>query len=262
MSKIVGFYDSGIGGLPYLAWLKEHSAGCSFRYLAESRHFPFGTKTEPEIKAIVTESIGRFIESEHPDLIVIACNTASVTALAALRQSYSIPFVGVVPAIKPAVAISRKKAIGLFATNKTVSQIYTQNLIDTFASGCRVCKFAMPEIVAFVEKNIFNATQEEIIKIISPAAEFFKKQDVDTVILGCTHFVYLEDTFRKVLGSTISVIDSREGVGNRALDLLEKIEDHNSDGHGDKFFVTSKEKMPGNYKGISLRYGLSFGGEI
>ncbi len=260
--KVVGFYDSGIGGLPYLEWLKKNTAGCSFRYLAESRHFPFGTKTEPEIKSIVTESIGRFIESEHPDLIVIACNTASVTALETLRQNYPIPFVGVVPAIKPAVAISRKKSIGLFATNKTVSQLYTQNLIDTFASGCRVSKFAMPEIVAFVEKNIFTASEDEIVKIITPAAEFFKEQGVDTVILGCTHFVYLEETFKKILDSTISVIDSREGVGNRALSLLEKIQDHKDDGKGDMFFVTSIEKMPENYKGISSRYSLSFGGEI
>lgn len=262
MSKVVGFYDSGIGGLPYLEWLKKHTTGCSFRYLAESAHFPFGTKTEPEIKSIVAESIGRFIESEHPDLIVIACNTASVTALELLRQKYSIPFVGVVPAIKPAAAISRKKSIGLFATNKTVSQLYTKNLIDTFASGCTVSMFAMPEIVAFVEKNIFTATKDEIIRIITPAADFFKKQGVDTVILGCTHFVYLEDTFKKVLGSTISVIDSREGVGNRSISLLEKIKSHADDGKGDMFFVTSIEKMPGNYKSISSRYGLSFGGEI
>ncbi len=262
MSKVVGFYDSGIGGLPYLEWLKKHTSGCSFRYLAESRHFPFGIKTEPEIKAIVIESIGRFIESEHPDLVVIACNTASVTALAALRQNYPIPFVGVVPAIKPAVALSRKKAIGLFATNKTVSQLYTQNLIDTFATGCRVSKFAMPEIVSFVEKNIFTATEDEIVKIITPAADYFKQQDVDTVILGCTHFVYLEEIFKKVLGNSISVIDSREGVGNRAISLLEKIQEHKDDGKGNMFFVTSVERMPLDYKNISSRYSLSFGGEI
>ena len=262
MTKVIGFYDSGIGGLPYLAWLKEHTTGLSFRYLAESRYFPFGTKTETEIKTIVTESIGRFIESEHPDLIIIACNTASVTALELLRKTYSIPFVGVVPAVKPAVSISRKKSIGLFATNKTVSQIYTQNLIDTFASGCQVSRFAMPEIVAFVEKNIFSATEEEIIKIITPAADFFREKGVDTVILGCTHFVYLEETFKKVLGKDISVIDSREGVGNRAIALLGKIQEHPGDGKGDCFFVTSLEKMPENYKKISSRYGLSFGGEI
>ena len=262
MSKVVGFYDSGIGGLPYLEWLKNHTAGCSFRYLAESRHFPFGTKTEPEIKEIVLGSIGRFIEAQQPDLIVIACNTASVTVLENLRQSYPIPFVGVVPAIKPAVSISRKKSIGLFATNKTVSQLYTQNLIDTFATGCSVSKFAMPEIVSFVEKNIFSASEDEIIRIIKPAADFFKEQDVDTVILGCTHFIYLEDIFKKVLGSSISVIDSREGVGNRAISLMEKIPEHPDDGKGDMFFVTSIDKMPGNYKKISSLYRLSFGGEI
>ena len=262
MEKTVGFYDSGIGGLPYLDWLGKHTTGLSFRYLAESRYFPFGTKTEREIKSIVIESIGRFIDHEKPDLIVIACNTASVTALNALRQTYSIPFVGVVPAIKPAVSISRKKSIGLFATNKTVSQLYTQNLIDTFASGCTVSKFAMPEIVAFVENNIFSATEDKVREIITPAADFFRTSGVDTVILGCTHFVYLEETFKKVLGEGISVIDSREGVGNRAIDLLDKIPGHQEDGRGNRFYVTSKEMMPENYKKISSQFGLSFGGEI
>ena len=120
----------------------------------------------------------------------------------------------------------------------------------------------MPEVVAFVEKKIFTATEDEIERIITPAADFFKEKGVDTVILGCTHFVYLEDTFKKVLGRSISVIDSREGVGNRAIALLERIQDHADDSKGDLFFVTSVEKMPGNYKGISSRYGLVFGGEI
>lgn len=261
MNKVIGFYDSGIGGLPYLKWLKEHTSGNSFRYLAESRYFPFGTKSEEELKRIIVDSIGRFIAHENPDIIVIACNTASVTALDLLRKTYKVPFVGVVPAIKPAVAISRKKSIGLFATNKTVSQQYTANLIKDFASGCNVERFALPEIVAFVEKNIFSASEEEKVNIIRPAADFFKEKGVDTVILGCTHFVYLEDTFRKVLGKEISVIDSREGVGNRTMALLEDITPHEENGK-DSFFVTSIERMPENYKKISLNFNLDFGGAI
>jgi len=261
MSKVVGFYDSGIGGLPYLKWLKEHSTDSSLRYLAESKYFPFGTKTEEDLRQIIIDSIGRFIEHEKPDLIVIACNTASVTALDLLRKTYNVPFIGVVPAIKPAVAISKKKSIGLFATNKTVSQQYTDNLIKNFASGCNVEKFALPEIVAFVEKNIFSATEEDKIRMIKPAADFFKEKRVDTVILGCTHFVYLEDAFKKVLGNTISVIDSIEGVGNRIIALLDKIESH-EDKEKDTFFVTSIEKMPENYKKISSNFNLGFGGAI
>jgi len=261
VSKIVGFYDSGIGGLPYLKWLREHTTGNSFRYLAESKYFPFGTKSEEELKLIIIDSIGRFIEHENPDIIVIACNTASVTVLDLLRKTYSTPFVGVVPAIKPAVALSKKKSIGLFATNKTVSQQYTDNLIKNFASGCNVERFALPEIVAFVEKNIFGATEEEKVRIIRPAADFFKEKGVDTVILGCTHFVYLEETFKKVLGSTISVIDSREGVGNRTISLLETIRAHENNGK-DAFFVTSIDNMPDNYTKISSEFSLEFGGAI
>ncbi|MCQ2604511.1 MAG: glutamate racemase [Spirochaetia bacterium] len=262
MGKIAGFYDSGIGGLPYLKWIREHSSGLTFRYLAESRYFPFGTKDEAAIREIVLDSIGRFIDRVSPDIIVIACNTASVTALELLRRTYDIPFVGVVPAVKPAAMISRRKSIGLFATNKTVSQMYTQKLISDFASDCIVEKFAMPEIVSFVENNIFTASKDEIIEKITPAAEFFRKSNVDTVILGCTHFVYLEEMFREVLGPDISVIDSREGVGRHAISLLSALPERNTDDLSDAFYVTSVAAMPENYKAISSNFGLAFGGEI
>lgn len=261
--KIIGFYDSGIGGLPYLDWIRKKSSGLSFRYLAESRYFPFGTKDETSIKNIVAESIGRFIDKVSPDLIVIACNTASVTSLDLLRRRYSVPFVGVVPAVKPAAALSKKKIIGLFATNKTVSQLYTEKLIEDFAQDCIVEKFAMPEIVSFVETRFFSSSEDDIALKIRPAADFFKSKGVDTVILGCTHFVYLEEIFKKILGEDIAVIDSMEGVGRRALDLIDKLPGKGTAEYGsDFFYVTSEKRMPEIYKNISDRFHLFFGGEI
>lgn len=258
---VIGFYDSGIGGLPYLRWMKERTSDCTYRYLAENRYFPFGTRTEEEIRSIVNGSIGRFIEKTDPDMIVIACNTASVTALELLRKNYSIPFVGVVPAIKPAGLLSRNKTIGLFATNKTVSQAYTQNLIDSFASECKVRRFAMPEIVSFVENRIFSANRKETAEMIAPAAEFFRKNGADTVILGCTHFIYLEEIFREILGPEINIVDSREGVGKRAISLLEQINPRECP-EKDLFFTTSEAQMPENYRYIPESFGLEFGGEI
>lgn len=258
---VIGFYDSGIGGLPYLRWMQERTENCSYRYLAETANFPFGTKSEDEIRHIVINSIGRFIEKASPDIIVIACNTASVTALELLRENYDIPFVGVVPAIKPAGILSRNKNIGLFATNKTVSQAYTQNLIDSFASGCTVKKFAMPEIVSFVEHSIFTASREEITRMITPATDFFKANGTDTIILGCTHFTYLEETFREIMGPGISIVDSREGVGKRTLSLLEGKKPSECSGEN-LFFTTSEEKKPENYRFIRDYFGLEPGGEI
>lgn len=258
---VIGFYDSGIGGLPYLRWMQERTENCSYRYLAETANFPFGTKSEEEIRHIVVNSIGRFIEKVSPDIIVIACNTASVTALDLLRKNYDIPFVGVVPAIKPAGVLSRNKTIGLFATNKTVSQAYTQNLIASFASECNVKKFAMPEIVSFVEHRIFSADHEEIIKMITPAADYFKSNGADTIILGCTHFTYLEETFREIMGPDISIVDSREGVGKRTLSLLEGKKTRECSGEN-LFFTTSEEKKPENYRFIRDYFGLEPGGEV
>ena len=150
MSKIIGFFDSGIGGLPYLKLMRDTAPDYCYKYVADSRNFPYGIKKKEDIILIVTEIIGEFICKQKPSVIVIACNTASVVALDKLRDIYSVPFIGVVPAIKPAAKKSGLKRIGLFATNRTVSDIYTEKLISAFASDCEVYKFADPGIVSFV----------------------------------------------------------------------------------------------------------------
>ena len=152
MSKTVAFFDSGIGGIPYLIHLKNIKPDLNYVYLADNANFPYGIKTGETIKEIVLSAIERFIKKTTPDVIVIACNTATVVTLPYLREKFSVPFVGVVPAVKPAALMSENKRIGLFATNKTVSDSYTDNLISQFAGNCEVYKNADSNIVSFIEK--------------------------------------------------------------------------------------------------------------
>ena len=143
----VGMLDSGLGGISVLAQALRDCPREDYVYFGDTANIPYGDKEPEEVLRLTRLGVDK-LTAHGCKAIVIACNTASVTALELLRKNYSIPFVGVVPAIKPAGLLSRNKTIGLFATNKTVSQAYTQNLIDSFASECKVRRFAMPEIVS------------------------------------------------------------------------------------------------------------------
>ena len=259
MSKIIGFFDSGIGGLPYLHYMMEKAPHFCYKYLADSRNFPYGIKTTEEIIRIVTHLIGDFIEKENPSVIVVACNTASVTALENIRNKYSIPFVGVVPAIKPAAVLSENGRIGLFATNKTVSDSYTENLIKSFASNCKVLSYADPEIVSFIENRFFFADEDEITAAVKPAADYFVKNKSDCIILGCTHFLYLEKYFRKLVPENVEIVDSREGVINQALRVLENSGENTAESCRNLFFVTS-DKFSENYRKFAEYFNLEFSG--
>ena len=262
MNKIIGFFDSGIGGLPYLSYMRNKAPQYCYKYLADNKNFPYGIRTSSEIIKMVTDLIGNFIEKENPSIIVIACNTASVTALETLRKTYRIPFVGVVPAIKPAAGISEKGRIGLFATNRTVSDRYTADLIESFAKNCDVLSFADPDIVSFIENRFFFADDKEIIDSIQPAADYFLKNGADSIILGCTHFLYLEKYFRKIVPENVEIIDSREGVINQALKVLEIADTYTAHNCISTFHVSSADRYSENYKMFAEYFKLEYSGKL
>ena len=134
------FIDSGVGGLPYLEKARIYMPGENLVYVADNKNFPYGEKSAGQLKSIILMLIRKIVDKISPKLIVIACNTASVVALSLLREEFGIPFVGVVPAIKPAGEYSENGKIGLLATRKTVEDPYTDTLINEFASSCRVEK--------------------------------------------------------------------------------------------------------------------------
>ena len=224
MNKTIAFFDSGIGGIPYLIHLKNIKPDFNYVYLADNANFPYGIKAGEVIKEIVLSAIGRLIEKITPDVIVIACNTATVVTLPYLREKFNVPFVGVVPAVKPAASMSGNKRIGLFATNKTVSDSYTDNLISQFAGNCEVYKYADSNIVSFIENKMFESNEKEILEYLAPAAKYFIEKDVDHVVLGCTHFLFINDMLENLFPKKIKTIDSREGVSRQTLHILKEPE--------------------------------------
>ena len=167
----------------------------------------------------------------------------SVTALSVLRSKFDVSFIGTVPAIKLASSITKNKRIGLLATRRSVSEAYTLKLINDFASDCKVFSRGDGELISFIEHNLTTATETEKLKAVKPAVDFFKENDVDTIILGCTHFIHFAPEIQKVAGEKISVIDSREGVVKQALKQLGHADGSLPDGIENKtFFITGTPK--------------------
>lgn len=220
------FLDSGTGGIPYMLHLKEHFPDVRCVYLGDTAHFPYGEMKAQDVIECTQNVVDKIIATFNPEAIVIACNTMSVTALEALRIKFpDIPFVGTVPAIKLAASVSRNHRIGLLATRQSVENPYTDRLISSFASDCYVAKRGDPELIDFIEKKLFTATEEERLCAVAPAVEFFKSNGCDTIILGCTHFTHIAYDVEKAAGKDIRVVDSRDGVVKQAMKVLKEREE-------------------------------------
>lgn len=269
------FLDSGTGGIPYLQRLLEKKPDASCIYVGDTANFPYGEKTHEQIVKCVLEIAKKIIEKFNPKVFIVACNTMSVNALDVLREVFpATQFVGTVPAIKLASSVSKKRKIGLLATQSTVDNPYNVDLKNHFASDCELVLRADPDLISFIEHESFTATKEESIKAVMPAINFFYENDCDTIILGCTHFLNLAELFQEaadnVSGGTLKIVDSREGVTNRALSIFDSLNQNAADSKSEheqkksRLYVTglSKAKDQNEYDVICNRYHLEWGGII
>ena len=217
----VAFLDSGVGGLPYLAHARTFLPGRRLVYVADRQNFPYGEKSRTEVVAAALSVAGRLIERENPCLVVVACNTMSVVALADLRARYPVAFVGVVPAVKPAASLSRRKRVGVLATRRTVEGEYLHGLIARHAAGCEVVSLASAPLVEFVERDLYRAGPREREERVRQEVDRFTSAGIDALVLGCTHFLHLETEFRRLLDAQgIELVDSRDGVSRQARRVL------------------------------------------
>ncbi len=213
------FLDSGIGGIPYLKYLRQTEPNASCAYIADIEHFPYGEKKLDEVIRFSRRIVEKIICKFNPKVIIIACNTISVSSLACLRKEFDVPFVGTVPAIKPAASLSKNKKIALLATERTINDIYTQNLIEEFGAGCKFFMRADPRLIIRIEEDLPNASRSDKIKAVEPAIEFFRSTGADTAVLGCTHFLHLQDIFKTECFPDIRIVDSLDGVVKQALNI-------------------------------------------
>lgn len=260
----IAFYDSGIGGLPYFKRTAELIPEADYRYLADSAHFPLGEKRRDQVLAILEAVVVRLINLFDPRIIVIACNTASVVALADLREKHpGTPFVGTVPAVKPAALRSKTGRIAVVATSRAIADPYTASLVRRFASGIEVILVAAPAWVDFVERRWLGSTLEERIAVVRPIIEDILSKGADEIVLACTHFLFLEDAIRVVSGDRAEVIDSSEGVSRRVLDIYrESPGGAICDGVGTRRLYSSGAAPNGGHAAMASEYGLEYGGPL
>jgi glutamate racemase len=221
----VGVFDSGLGGLSILGAIQSAGPHFDFAYCCDNLNFPYGTKTEDDVVIAATAIAKKFSKAINLDLLVIACNTASVVALDSIRREIPIPVVGVVPAVKPAAAASRNKFIGILATPVTIKRPYLDQLVKDHASDCKVIKCGSSKLVAIAEAKMrgmpgsYQPDLDEIraeIMDISNAASL----GLDQLVLGCTHFPLIASELKQVLPSSLHLLDSGEAIAKRVMNLL------------------------------------------
>jgi glutamate racemase len=217
-------FDSGMGGLTVARAVAEQMPDAHLIYSADNAGFPYGAWKETDLSARIVKVLGRLIAKAKPDVVVIACNTASTIALVELRATYNVPFVGTVPAIKPAAAQTKSGIIGVLATPGTVSREYTHSLIHTFAFHCTVFLHGAPRLAEMAEQKLrgHGIDLEELRTEIAPA---FRKRDgklTDVVVLGCTHYPLLTDDIMQVAPWPVVYVDPSAAIARRVADIAEE----------------------------------------
>lgn len=214
------FIDSGVGGIPYMTTLIKRAPEASCVYVADTANFPYGEKSHEQVVSSVISLVEKICKQFEPSVIVVACNTMTVNALDTLREKFPmVKIVGTVPAIKLAASVSKKRRIGLLATKATCENPYNIELKNKFASDCELICRADGTLVSFIEHNAFTASRGECLAAVKPSIDFFRKEDCDAVILGCTHFLNFTDIFEAACEPDIKVVDSVDGVVRHAIEV-------------------------------------------
>jgi len=232
MSKIghhVLVFDTGVGGLSVVSEIRARLPQAFLSYVADDEFRPYGDKSEIQLRARLPDLLAALVIMLNPDALVIACNTASTTALPSIRATVGIPVIGVVPAIKPAAEQSRTKTIGVLGTPGTVRRSYVDDLIADFAPDCQVLLKGSTRLVAEAERKLagqpvnLDVLREEIAPLFAGRVG----ADVDGVVLACTHFPLLREELRSVVRQSVSWIDSGEAIARRLEDVLSDIAQRN-----------------------------------
>jgi glutamate racemase len=215
-------FDSGLGGLTVFREIKAARPDARYIYLADDAGFPYGHLDEDRLIARIVDVLGGAIGEHKPDLVVVACNTASTLALGELRTRFRVPFVGTVPAIKPACAQSVTKRVTVLGTQATVGREYTRALIREFASGCDVHLVGSPRLAGYAEAEL-AATPAADRAIATEISGCFIDKDgrrTDTIVLACTHYPLLLERFRTNAPWPVTWLDPAPAIARRVADLM------------------------------------------
>jgi glutamate racemase len=221
-SPTILVFDSGLGGLTVFREVVKARPDARYIYVADDAFFPYGRHDEAALIARLVPLMGKLIAEFRPDLVVIACNTASTLVLTHLRAAYSVPFVGTVPAIKPACASSKTRLVSVLGTEATVAREYTRKLIRDFGQGCEIALIGSARLASLAEAALRGEPVEDAAIVAEIAPCFIERGDrrTDTVVLACTHYSLLLDRLERLAPWPVAWIDPAPAIARRVVHLL------------------------------------------
>ena len=217
----IGVFDSGVGGLSVLRSIREQMPEESVLYFGDQGHVPYGPRSMGQIQSF-SAGITRFLLDHGSKLIVVACNTASAAALTYLRESFpGVSFVGMEPAVKPAAETTKTGRVGVLATPATFQGALYASVVERFGTGVELFQHTCPGLVSQIEKGELDSAATRA--ILEDALHPMLEKNIDTVVLGCTHYPFVIPLIQEVVGGAerVRVIDPAPSVAKQAKRLLE-----------------------------------------
>jgi glutamate racemase len=217
MDTPIGIFDSGIGGLSVAREIRRELPSEHLLYLSDSAFVPYGDRGVDEVRAR-TLAGGRWLQARGAKVLVVACNTASGAALELLRERLSIPVVGLEPAVKPAVVLSRNGRVGVMATVGTLRSERYARLVAAYANGSQVIAAPCPGLADLIEDGHLD---DDVLRARMPEwTAPLKQAGVDTVVLGCTHYPFVQEQIAAALGPGVRIIDSGPAIARQTARVL------------------------------------------
>ncbi len=215
----IGFFDSGIGGTSI--WKEVHKllSNENTIYLADSKNAPYGDKSKDKIIDYCVKNT-EILLNQNAKIIVVACNTATTNAIKVLRDKYTIPFIGIEPAIKPASLVTKTNNIGVLATKGTIQSDLFEKTSANLKSDIKIIEKVGEGLVDLIEKGDIESKEIEFLlkKYLNPMME----KNIDALVLGCTHYPYLIPSIRRIVPKDIKIIDAGFAVARQTKKILEK----------------------------------------
>jgi glutamate racemase len=215
-------FDSGLGGLTVFREIVKARPDAAYVYVADDAFFPYGRHSEAELVARVVPLMQELITTHVPDLVVIACNTASTLVLPHLRARLAVPFVGTVPAVKPACVASRSRLVSVLGTEATVQREYTRALIRDFGHGCDVTLVGAAHLAGLAEAALRRDAIDDdaIAREIAPCFVTSDGRRTDTIVLACTHYPLLLDRLVQIAPWPVDWVDPAPAIARRVTDIV------------------------------------------
>lgn len=237
VEKPIAVFDSGVGGISVLKHIHALLPNEQLLYVADSKYAPYGNKTPAEIQARCFE-IADFLIAKNAKALVVACNTATAAAIGSMRQHYTLPIIGMEPAVKPAAAASKNGIIGVLATTGTLQSAQFAALLEHYGQNVQVVTQACVGLVECIEQGQLDAPQTQA--LLQQYCQPLMAAGADTIVLGCTHYPFVRQYIQQIVGPNVTLIDTGAAVAKRLQQVLEQQKMLNAATEaGDYVFLTS-----------------------